>query len=96
MKSPHKFYVYYDGNKVLARMEDQKPVVAETLATPQEAHDRVQSILNPRGQAPAEFGPAGFLEPAFQGSISGRSEKYVRDAYAAAEGKPATQRRRKR
>jgi hypothetical protein len=84
MKSPHKYYVYYDGNKVYARMEGEKPIVAETLKTPQEAHDRVQEIVNPRGKPHAEFGPRGFLEPAFQAAISGHAEQYVKEAYGVA------------
>lgn len=80
----HRFYVYYSGADVLAREGDRDPIVAETLDSPQDAHDRVQSIVNPEGRRPADFGPLGFNDPAFQDAISGNCEEYVRRAYSAA------------
>lgn len=87
MLKQHTYYVYYEGNLVYARMENREPVLAETLKTPQEAHDKVQSIVNPGGRSAASFGPKGFLEAEFQGAISKNCEAYVVAAYAAAAEK---------
>lgn len=45
----HRYYVYHEENRVMARMEDLPPVVAEECDTPQAAHDKVQSVVNPQG-----------------------------------------------
>lgn len=85
MLKQHTYYVYYEGSLVYARMEDREPVLAETMKTPQEAHDKVQTIVNPGGRAASSFGHKGFLEPEFQAAISDNCKAYVVAAYAAAE-----------
>lgn len=89
----HKFYVYNQENRVMARMDDLDPVVAEECkgggldedgkpkSPAQEAHDRVQAILNPEGRKHSYFGPKGFLEDSFQKNISKNCEVYVKAAY---------------
>lgn len=84
MLTQHEFYVYYDGPKVYARMGEQEPVVVEEFDTAQEAHDRVQSIINPDGLRPEQVHEKlGFLSPEFQEGISVRCEEYVRAAYSS-------------
>lgn len=81
MRSPHKYYVYYDGGRVFARMEKREPVLVREFATAQEAHDFVQKVVNPSGKAAREFGPKGFLEESFVQKISGNCEAIVVEAY---------------
>lgn len=86
MLKQHNFYVYYDGNKVMARMGDRAPVVAKTCKTPQDAHDLVQTIVNPTGikhDHPTLEGK-GFHHRAFQEQISANCEPFVKAAYEAA------------
>lgn len=84
MLKQHEFYVYYDGNKVMARMQKQPPVVAKICASPQEAHDEVQKIVNPKAlkATDASLGGRGFLHENFQNAISANCEAYVKAAYA--------------
>lgn len=82
MLSQHKFYVYYDGPKVFARRGQEPAVVAEEFATAQQAHDKVQTIVNPEGKHAIDFGRQGFHAAAFQDAISGNCEAYVKAAYA--------------
>lgn len=77
----HKYYVYYDGPNVYARMDEQERVLVQTFETPQEAHDYVQSVVNPDARHNSTFGPQGFNSPAFQASISGNCEAVVKKAY---------------
>lgn len=88
MLKQHAFYVYHDGNKVMARMGDNAPIVAETLDTAQAAYDKVQSIINPTGRAPDSFAETnaagqkmGFLSKEYQDAISPNCEAYVKAAY---------------
>lgn len=88
MLKQHEFYVYHDENRVMARMGEQAPVVAETLETPQAAHDKAQAIINPTGKAAADFKEIdtlgrekGFHSAEFQDAISGNCEAYVKTAY---------------
>lgn len=84
MLKQHEYYVYYQGNLVMARRKAEAPVVAEECASPQAAHDKVQSIVNPDGVHPTKVGPMGFNEPAWQAAISGKCKAYVEAAYKAA------------
>jgi hypothetical protein len=83
----HEFYAYHDGPKVYARWGNRKPVVAETLDSPQAAHDRVQEIVNPDGlrHDDRKLGNQGFNHPDFQAGLSARCEAFVRAAYGRAE-----------
>lgn len=96
MLKQHNYYVYHDGSTVFARKEDFAPVVAKECASPQEAHDYVQSVINPAGKRPQDFReckidpktgkpdptkPLGFLSKEFQDAISPNCEKVVRAAY---------------
>lgn len=81
----HEFYVYYDGSDVFARRRAEPPVLAETLDSPQAAHDRVQEIVNPDGKSPYSFGAKGFHEEAFQRAISDNCRAYVEEAYGRAQ-----------
>lgn len=88
MLRQHQFYVYHDENRVMARMGVKEPVVAETMQTAQEAHDRVQQIINPTGRTADSFEEKdaydlkkGFDSFEFQAAISGNCEAYVKDAY---------------
>lgn len=45
----HQFYVYHQGEKVFARRRNEEPVLSETLASPQAAHDFIQKVVNPTG-----------------------------------------------
>lgn len=90
MLKQHAFYVYYEGNKVMARRGLERPVVAETLKTPQDAYDKVQSIINPAGRAAESFAEVdslgrkmGYHSKEFQQAISGNCKSYVEKAYAA-------------
>lgn len=85
MLDQHRFYVYYEENRVMARMDKLAPVVAETCKTPQDAHDKVQTIVNPRGLKHDAFGPKGFHDERFQNAISTNCEAFVKAAYAAAK-----------
>ncbi|MEZ0263017.1 MAG: hypothetical protein ACAH80_18575 [Alphaproteobacteria bacterium] len=90
----HKFYVYHDGAKIFARMDDLDPVLVEECkggglddegqpkSPAQEAHDKVMTILNPKGLKHTRFGPRGFLEDSFQKDISKHCEATVTAAYA--------------
>jgi hypothetical protein len=92
----HKYYVYSEENRVMARMDALEPVVAEEChggaldedglpkSPAQEAADKVQAILNPEGRKHSFFGKKGFLEESFQKSISTNCEAYVKAAYKAA------------
>lgn len=86
-RSPHEFYVYHDGCDVLARKAGAVAIVAETFDTPQEAADKVQSIVNPDNKHHHQIGPRGFLEVSFQKQISARCQAYVEAAYAKVEPK---------
>lgn len=79
----HPFYVYHEENRVMARRGAEAPVIAETCASPQEAHDKVQAIVNPGKRSHDSYGPKGFLADEFQSQISGNCEAYVTSAYAA-------------
>lgn len=94
----HEFYVYHAGPLVYARWGDREPVLARECETPQEAHDVVQSVVNPRGRRHDHKDYwvdrtvdvertrvcLGFNHPKFQAQISGNCEAFVRDAYAKA------------
>lgn len=80
----HQFYVYHEENRVMARRGSEAPVVAETFETFQEAHDRVQEIVNPTGAPAAVFGPLGYNHPDFQAKISENCQAYVEAAYPKA------------
>lgn len=82
MLKQHEFYVYYEENRVYARMGEHKPVIAEIMETPQAAHDKVQSVVNPKGLPSAQIGPKGFNEDSFQKAISDNCRAYVEAAYA--------------
>lgn len=91
MLTQHQFYVYHDANNVMARMDKREPVVAKTCTTAQEAHDLVQTIVNPENKRPEDFKqidslgrPMGFHSDEFQSAISGNCEAFVTAAYAAA------------
>lgn len=88
MLKQHQYYVYYAENRVYARCGDKEPVLAETCKTPQEAHDKVQAILNPTKRDPHSFTEVdkkgnrmGFLSKEFQTAIAGHCEQYVKAAY---------------
>jgi hypothetical protein len=99
MLKQHAFYAYHDENRVMARMGDRDPVVAQECETPQEAHDLVQKIINPTGlrhddpslqtETPDHPEPrmrkaTGFHHPSFQDKISDNCESFVKAAYAKA------------
>lgn len=103
----HEFYVYHDGANVMARRGTLAPVVAKTFPSrkakdsngkeaemsAQDAHDFVQTIVNPKGlahdhpslkvEAEGYPGKTGFHHPSFQQAISGNCEAFVKAAYAA-------------
>lgn len=98
MLKQHQFYVYYDGANVMARWADRQPVVAKTFpkrlvkdskgiesdVSAQDAHDFVQTVVNPTGikhDHPTLEGK-GFHAPAFQDQISANCEAFVKAAYA--------------
>lgn len=94
MLKQHEYYVYYQGNLVMARRKAEAPVVAEECASPQAAHDKVQSVVNPHAR-PASYyrrhdksgqvqSDLGYHDPAFQGAISDNCKAYVEAAYKAA------------
>ncbi len=90
--SQHEFYVYYNGDRVMARWGDRPAVVAEQCATPQAAHDAVQSIVNPQGLRHDQVNPRlGFNDPEWQAGLSGRCEAYVRAAYERHEAEDPEQ-----
>jgi len=89
MLKQHEYYVYYDGNAVMARMGNQAPVIAETLGSVQAAHDRVQEIVNPTRLKASDFNEQdslkrdkGFHSESFQMNISKNCEAFVKAAYA--------------
>jgi hypothetical protein len=86
MLTQHSHYVYYDENKVLARRGTEKPVVAMTCDSVQDAHDVVQSIVNPSKLLPGDpsLEGQGFHHPAFQAAISENCRAYVEAAYSSA------------
>lgn len=86
MLRQHDFYVYYSGDKVLARMGTRSPKVIFKATSPQEAHDIVQTIINPDAKSHVEFGPTGYHSEEFQSQISANCEKVVREAYGISEG----------
>lgn len=88
MLNQHQYYVYHEENRVMARMGDNEPVVAETLDTAQAAEMKVQTIVNPEGKKPDDFAEVnaaghklGFLSKEFQDAISPNCEAYVKAAY---------------
>lgn len=82
MLRQHNFYVYHEGDTIYARMMDRSPVIVEKAKSVQEAYDKVQQIVNPKGLQASYFGPEGFLSDKFQREISTNCEKIVREAYA--------------
>lgn len=86
MLTQHEFYAYYDENRVYARRREEKAVLAQTLDTPQDAHDLVQSIVNPNDLhcKHKSLGEKGFNHPSFQESISENCRAFVEAAYANA------------
>jgi hypothetical protein len=84
MLKQHSHYVYYDGNKVMARKGNLPPIVAEEALTPQAAHDRVQRIINPQGLKSDDdmFEGEGYNHPTFQAAISENCREYVETAFA--------------
>lgn len=88
----HAFYVYHEENRVMARRGAEPPVIAETCKDAQEAHDKVQAIVNPEDLHPHARllgGPSGpgFLHPEFQVAISENCREYVLSAYERAKGR---------
>lgn len=81
MLKQHKYYVYYDENKVYARMDMRPPVLVMECPNPQDAHDLVQSIVNPDNIHPSTLGQDGFLSQRFQERISPNCEATVKKAY---------------
>lgn len=81
MLKNHEFYVYHEGSTVFARAGNRSPVILQTFDTPQEAHDKVQSIINPTNKQHQDFGPDGFLSEEFQLSISDNCRAAVEAAY---------------
>lgn len=77
----YKYYVYYDGCKVFARKDDLEPIEIAEYATAQEAHDYVQSIINPEGRSADSYGYKGFLSEEFQAKIEGNCAEVVINAY---------------
>lgn len=55
MLSQHRYYVYYEGCRVYARMDQCERVLVEECESPQAAHDKVQSIINPSGRPAQSF-----------------------------------------
>jgi hypothetical protein len=86
MLTQHEFYVYHDENRVYARRREEEAVLARTLDTPQDAHDLVQSIVNPDGLhcKHKSLGEKGFHHPSFQEAISENCREFVEAAYANA------------
>lgn len=90
MLKQHEFYVYYEGASVFARAGKHERVLMAELKTPQEAHDLVQTIVNPDGHNHLNFsqpdakGNTGFHHESFQGAISKNCEAAVRKAYQEA------------
>jgi hypothetical protein len=84
-RSPHEYYIYHDGCDVFARRRLEAPVLTETFGTEQQAHDRVQAIINPDKKRHEDYGPRGFNSPDFQSQISARCKLYVESAYANAD-----------
>ena len=82
----HQFYVYHEENRVMARKRGEAPVVALTLESAQDAHDKVQEIVNPDGikhDDPSLEG-IGFHHLSFQAKISENCREFVEAAYAKA------------
>ena len=84
MLKQHKYYVYHDAEVVMARADKRESVIVQTCATPQEAADAVQAVVNPTNVKHFDIGPKGFLEDSFQASISENCKDTVIAAYLAA------------
>jgi hypothetical protein len=82
MAKKHKYYVYYEGEIVYARQDNLEPVVLEKCETAQEAHDKVQAIVNPGNRRHEDFGLKGLNSDEFQSAVSLNCEAAVKSAYA--------------